>query len=56
VRHIERDGVTEEMFESIIFESFDTLSTDGRRVELEPGGADRAVTWETRAAYADAVL
>ena len=56
LRHIERDGVTEEMFESIIFESFDTLSTDGRRVELEPGGADRAVTWATRAAYADAVL
>ena len=85
LRHIEREGVTPELFESVIFECFDTLGTDGRRVELaprrrtygsysfgrplltlhtaisttkvelEPGGARRAVTWSDRGRYADAV-
>ena len=56
LRSIETEGVTAETFENIIFESFDTLTTDGRRVELEPGGAARPVTWDNRAEYAGAVL
>ena len=55
LRRIEDEGVTREMFEFVIYEAFDALATDGRRVELEPGGSGRRVTWETRARYADAV-
>ena len=56
LRDIENDGVTAETFEYVIFECFDTLTTDGRRVALEPGGAARDVTWESRAEFADATL
>lgn len=55
MRTIDTMGVTEEMFEDIVMEVFTTLSTDNRVIELTPGGASRAVTFASRAEYADLV-
>ncbi len=46
MRHIEREGVDADAFADVVFETFTTLSADGRIVELMPGGADVDVTFE----------
>ncbi|KAL6073675.1 HECT domain-containing protein [Balamuthia mandrillaris] len=51
-----KEGVTEENFHEIIGYSFTTHSTDGREVELIPGGKDALVTWKQKAEYADLLL
>jgi len=51
VLHIDREGVTEEMFQYVVMETFTTLSTDDRTVELVPGGAERDVTFADRAEF-----
>eukprot|EP01062_Namystynia_karyoxenos_P063113 TRINITY_DN55934_c0_g1_i1.p1 TRINITY_DN55934_c0_g1~~TRINITY_DN55934_c0_g1_i1.p1 ORF type:complete len:1846 (+),score=599.58 TRINITY_DN55934_c0_g1_i1:433-5538(+) len=49
-------GVTEEMFNrTFATETFSTQLSDGTTVELYPGGADVAVTFDTRDEYASLV-
>ncbi|KAF0700480.1 Aste57867_9009 [Aphanomyces stellatus] len=55
MRSIDQLGVTEEMFEDIVLETFTTLATDGRVVEIKPHGAGLAVTFATRIEFADLV-
>ncbi|KAE9024104.1 hypothetical protein PF002_g4103 [Phytophthora fragariae] len=55
MRTIDRYGVTEEMFEDIVMETFTTLGADNRVIELKPGGAHLPVTFSSRCEYADLV-
>ncbi|KAL3666670.1 hypothetical protein V7S43_008299 [Phytophthora oleae] len=55
MRTIDRYGVTEEMFEDIVMETFTTLGADNRVLELKPGGAQLPVTFSSRCEYADLV-
>ncbi|OWZ23507.1 HECT E3 ubiquitin ligase [Phytophthora megakarya] len=55
MRSIDRYGVTEEMFEDIVMETFTTLGADNRVIELKPGGAHLPVTFTSRCEYADLV-
>ncbi|RLN74627.1 hypothetical protein DYB28_011766 [Aphanomyces astaci] len=55
MRSIDQVGVTEDMFEDIVLETFTTLSTDNRVVEIKPHGASIAVTFSTRVEFADLV-
>ena len=49
MRNIEDEGVTKETFGDIIFETFETLSVDDRKISLGgAGGSEREVTWENR--------
>ena len=48
VRHTDKEGITRESFNDLIFESFTTRSIDGRVVELKPGGSNIDVTWDNR--------
>ena len=53
IRHIAKEGVTAETFEHIIFETFETLGSDDRKVELTKGGAQKDVTFENREEFCD---
>jgi hypothetical protein len=53
IRNIAKEGVTAETFEHIIFESFETLGSDDRKVELVKGGSERDVTFENRGEFCD---
>ncbi|OQR86230.1 HECT E3 ubiquitin ligase [Achlya hypogyna] len=55
IRHIDQDGITEDIFEDVIQETFATLSTDNRSVPIVPGGEAIAVTFTNRHAFADGV-
>lgn len=55
MRTIDTLGVTEEMFEDIVLETFTTLSSDNRVVVLKPSGQSVAVTFANRCEYADLV-
>ncbi|RLN52478.1 hypothetical protein BBJ29_001110 [Phytophthora kernoviae] len=55
MRTIDSYGVIEEMFEDIVMETFTTLGADNRVIELKPGGASLAVTFNSRYEYADLV-
>lgn len=55
MRTIDTYGVTEEMFEDIVLETFTTLSSDNRVVALKPNGQSIAVTFANRCEYADLV-
>ena len=55
IRHIEDEGIGEDMFAYVVMETYTTLSTDDRAVELVPGGAQRDVTFQDRSEYADLV-
>ncbi|GMF16116.1 unnamed protein product [Phytophthora lilii] len=55
MRTIDRYGVTEEMFEDIVMETFTTLGADNRVIELKPGGTHLPVTFTSRCEYADLV-
>lgn len=35
IRNMHKEGMTEEMFDNYIFETFTTQSTDGRKIELK---------------------
>jgi len=56
LRDIEKQGVDETTFEDVIFETFTTMSSDDREVELKLNGADIAVTFQNRHEYCDMVL
>ncbi|GLE04499.1 hypothetical protein PINS_up013454 [Pythium insidiosum] len=55
IRDIDQFGVTEEMFEDIVMETFTTLSADNRVVQLKSNGESIAVTFANRKEYADLV-
>ncbi|OQS02636.1 HECT E3 ubiquitin ligase [Thraustotheca clavata] len=55
IRHIDNDGITEELFEDVIQETFTTLSTDNRTVPIVPNGESITVTFENRHEFADKV-
>ncbi|DAZ99415.1 TPA: hypothetical protein N0F65_004048 [Lagenidium giganteum] len=55
MRTIDRYGVTEEMFEDIVMETFTTLSSDNRLVALKAHGNSIPVTFSSRCEYADLV-
>ena len=55
MRTIDKYGVTPDMFEDIVMETFTTLSADHRVVPLKRDGASLAVTFATRGEYADLV-
>jgi len=55
LRHAEVDGITEENFASVIFESFTTSLSDGTKVELKPDGAKIQLTYADRLEYASLV-
>jgi hypothetical protein len=54
--NIHREGVTAEMFADVVFETFTTLSSDDREVELCPGGQNMQVTFENRHRFVELVL
>jgi len=56
LRNIDKQGVTEELFGDVVFETFTTVSSDDRSVELKPNGAATPVTFATRCEYAESVL
>ena len=54
MRHIEQQGIqSEEVFDTIFFETFTVLSSDNRQVDLIPGGANTPVTFSNRHQYCD---
>ena len=53
IRNIHKEGITAESFGSIIFESFETLGSDDRKLELLQGGSQREVTFENREEFCD---
>ena len=55
IEHIEDEGVDEELFADLIFESFTTVLSNGTEAEVVEGGAHIDVTWHNRAAYCAAV-
>jgi hypothetical protein len=55
VRNIDKQGITEQMFQDVIMETFTTISTDDRAVELKAGGVNIPVTFQNREEYADLV-
>jgi len=56
LREIEKQGVDESTFEDVIFETFTTMSSDDREVELKLNGAEIPVTFQNRHEYCDLVL
>ena len=55
VRSIDEKGITADIFQDVIFETFTTYSSDNRQVELKPKGASLAVTFDNRYEYASLV-
>jgi E3 ubiquitin-protein ligase HERC2 len=55
IRSIDRKGVTSETFELVLSETFSTMSSDNREIELIPKGSHKAVTFENRHEYCDLI-
>jgi len=55
IEHIEDEGVDEELFSDLIFESFTTVLSNNVEVEICEGGANFDVTWHNRARYCELV-
>lgn len=55
VRTIDQLGVTADIFEDIVMETFTTISSCDESLVLKPGGGTLAVTYDTRTEYADLV-
>jgi hypothetical protein len=53
IAHIERKGVTEDLFEDIVDERFVVVCIDGQTRPLCSGGASKEVTWDNRQEYVD---
>jgi len=56
LRNIHTMGVDEDTFEDVIFQSFTTVSADGRTVPLVPNGENIDVTFGNRNEYCDLVV
>jgi len=54
--HIEDDGVDEELFADIIFETFTCQLSNEVQVEVCEGGSDIDVTWHNRQRYCELVM
>ena len=55
IKHIEDEGITEDLFSDLIFETFTTQLSNGVEVEVCEGGAAMDVTWANRARYCELV-
>jgi len=55
IRNIEAEGISEDMFSAVVMETFTTLSTDNRSVELKPNGAYVDVEFQNRHEFCDLV-
>lgn len=55
LRAIDSEGVDEETFAEVIFDTFRTQLSDGSEVELVPGGSSTPVTFANRGTYCDEV-
>lgn len=55
LRNIHLEGITEDLFEDVFMETFTTLSTDDRVIELVADGANKPVTFANRYEYATLV-
>jgi hypothetical protein len=55
MRNIHLDGIDSSSFSYTFFETFTAITTDGRTIELVPGGAEKEVTFENRNYYCDLV-
>ncbi|OQR91627.1 HECT E3 ubiquitin ligase, partial [Thraustotheca clavata] len=55
IRDIEKNGITQEMFTDYITETFTTLSTDNRIVNLVPNGDTVQVTFDNRHEFVAAI-
>lgn len=55
LRNIHQHGIDAESFGYTFYETFVTISTDSRTVELIPNGKDKDVTFENRNYYCDLV-
>jgi len=56
LRHIEQEGVDADLFEDIFFNTFEVVLSDGRLLELMPGGSSTDVTFASRGRYVDLAL
>lgn len=56
LRHIEKDGITKEMFGDMFDLTFSTTASDGTQILLKPEGDKKEVTWDNRHEYCDLVL
>ena len=56
IRKIDTEGVNEENFGDIIFETFETLRSDDEKVELVEGGSLTDVTFENRNEFVDLAI
>jgi len=56
MRKIDEDGIDEEMFGDLFFETFETRLSDGSTVELIEDGAATDVTFSTRGRFADLTI
>ena len=56
MRHIDEDGIDEDMFADLFFETFETRLSDGSTVELLEDGAATDVTFSTRDRFADLTI
>jgi len=55
LRTIDKQGVTSETFEDVIYEVFAIQSIDGREFDLKPNGKETPVTFENRNEWIDLV-
>ena len=56
IEHIEEEGIDEELFADLIFESFTAQLSNGVEVEVCTGGSNMDVTWHNRKNYCDLVM
>ena len=56
IAHIDEEGVDEELFADLIFESFTAQLSNGHEVEVCEGGSAIDVTWHNRQRYCELVL
>jgi len=56
MRHIDADGIDEESFGDLFFETFETRLSDGSSVELLEDGAATDVTFSSRGRFADLTI
>jgi len=56
IEHIEDEGIDEELFADLIFESFTAQLSNGHEVEVCEGGSAIDVTWHNRRRYCELVL
>ena len=56
IEHIEDEGVDEDLFADLIFESFTAQLSNGQEVEVCEGGSAIDVTWHNRRRYCELVM